>query len=53
VNKPSFTSGIGIGGVRVSAANTLAITYINNSAAVITPSTSLPPWSMNACSPMP
>jgi hypothetical protein len=37
VNKPSWTSGLGISGVRVSAANTLAINYINTSGAAITP----------------
>lgn len=37
VNKPSVTPGLGIGGARVSALNTLAINYINNTAAAITP----------------
>ena len=37
VNKPTVTAGLGIGGVRVSAANTLAINYINNTSAAITP----------------
>lgn len=37
VNKPSFTTGLGIGSARVSALNTLAITYINNTAAAIVP----------------
>lgn len=37
VNKPSAQAGLGIVGVRVSALNTLAITYANSSAAVITP----------------
>lgn len=37
VNKPSAQSGLGIVGVRVSAANTLAINYGNSSAASITP----------------
>lgn len=39
VNKPSAQPGLGIVGVRVSAANTLAITYGNSSAAAITPAT--------------
>lgn len=37
VNKPSAQNGLSIGGVRVSAANTLAITYVNNTAAAIVP----------------
>jgi hypothetical protein len=37
VNKPSWSSGIGIAGVRVSAANTLAITFTNSTTAAITP----------------
>lgn len=37
VNKPSFTSGLGIAGVRVSATNTLAINYMNTSGAAIVP----------------
>ena len=37
VNKPSVTPGLGIGGARVSAANTLAINFINNTASAITP----------------
>jgi hypothetical protein len=39
VNKPSAQPGLGIVGVRVSAANTLAINYGNSSAATITPAT--------------
>ncbi len=39
VNKPSWTSGLGIAGVRVSAASTLAINYLNVTAAAITPPT--------------
>ena len=35
VNKPSSTSGLGIVGVRVSAANTLAITFYNGTGAPI------------------
>ena len=37
VNKPSVQAGLSIGGARVSAANTLAITFVNNTAATITP----------------
>lgn len=37
VNKPSLQAGLSIGGARVSAANTLAITFVNNTAATITP----------------
>lgn len=35
VNKPSATAGLGICGARVSAANTLAITFNNNTAGAI------------------
>ena len=37
VNKPTTQAGLGIVGSRVSAANTLAITFSNNTAASITP----------------
>ncbi len=37
VNKPSYTAGIVIGNARVSAANTLAITFGNHTAAPIVP----------------
>lgn len=37
INKPSLNAGIGIVNARVSAANTLAITYINVSGSPITP----------------
>lgn len=37
VNKPSSQPGLSIGGARVSAANTLAITFVNNTANTITP----------------
>jgi hypothetical protein len=37
VNKPSLNAGIGIVNARVSAANTLAITYSNNTGGSITP----------------
>lgn len=39
INKPSWTNGIGIVGCRVSATNTLAITFGNVTAAAITPPT--------------
>lgn len=37
VTKPSVTTGISLGGARISAANTLAVTFVNNTAAAITP----------------
>lgn len=37
VNKPTSQAGLGIAGVRVSAANTVAITFSNNTGAGITP----------------
>ena len=37
VNKPSAQAGLGIAAVRVSATNTLAITFSNNTGAGITP----------------
>lgn len=37
VNKPSLDAGLGIAGCRVSATNTLAITYINATASAIDP----------------
>lgn len=37
VNKPSAQAGLGIGGVRVSAANVLAINFTNSTTASITP----------------
>lgn len=39
VNKPSWTNGLGIAGVRVSAANTLAINFTNSTATAIVPPT--------------
>lgn len=39
-NKPTAQAGLGIVGVRVSAANTLAITFSNNTASPITPTAS-------------
>lgn len=40
VNKPTAQNGLSIGGARVSAANTLAITFVNNTASTITPTAS-------------
>jgi hypothetical protein len=37
VNKPSATPGLGIAGVRVAAAGTIAINFVNSSAAAIVP----------------
>lgn len=37
VSKPTFQAGLGIVNVRVSAADTLAITYVNATASPITP----------------
>jgi hypothetical protein len=37
INKPTHQAGLSIGNVRVSAANTLAIEYVNTSAGAITP----------------
>lgn len=37
INKPSLDAGIGVLGARVSAANTLAITYINATGSPATP----------------
>lgn len=37
VNKPSLNAGIGIANVRVSAADTLAISYINTTGGGLTP----------------
>lgn len=37
VVKPSLTAGLDVGNVRVSAANTLAITFVNATAAAIDP----------------
>ena len=37
VNKPSVQAGLGIAGARVSAANTLAINFVNTTSATITP----------------
>lgn len=40
VNKPTAQAGLGIVGCRVSAANTLAITFSNNTASPIVPTAS-------------
>lgn len=40
VNKPTAQAGLGIVGFRVTAANTLGITFSNNTAAGITPTAS-------------
>lgn len=40
VNKPTAQAGLGIVGWRVSAANTLAITFSNNTGTAITPTAS-------------
>lgn len=40
VNKPSAQAGLGIVGSRVSAANTIGITFVNATAAPITPTAS-------------
>lgn len=37
VNKPSFTSGIGVVGMRAVSGNVVGITYVNNTAVTITP----------------
>ena len=37
VNKPSVTAGLGIAGCRVSAANTLAIAFVNATAGAVDP----------------
>lgn len=39
VNKPTHQQGLGIGNVRVSGSNTIAITYVNVSSAAIVPNT--------------
>ena len=40
VNKPTAQAGLGIVGFRVSAANTLAVTFSNNTGTAITPTAS-------------
>ena len=39
INKPTLQAGLGVANARVSAANTLAITYINATGSIITPTT--------------
>lgn len=39
-NKPTHQAGLSIGNVRVSAANTVAIQFVNNTASPITPTAS-------------
>lgn len=39
VNKPSLQAGLSIGNVRVTGANTIGITFVNNTAAAIVPAT--------------
>ncbi|HDR8930509.1 hypothetical protein [Burkholderia vietnamiensis] len=41
INKASHQAGLSIGNVRVSAANTLAIQYVNTTASPITPTAEL------------
>jgi hypothetical protein len=52
VNKPTAQAGLGIVGARVSAANTLAITFSNNTAGSITPTAS-EVYVVNVVRPMP
>lgn len=40
VNKPTSQAGLALGGVRVSAANQIAITFVNATASPITPTAS-------------
>jgi hypothetical protein len=51
VNKPTAQAGLGIVGARVSAANTLAITFSNNTASGITP-TAAETYVVNVIRPM-
>lgn len=37
VSKPTLNAGVGIGGARVAGNNSVAITFVNNTAAVVTP----------------
>ena len=39
VNKPTLNAGVGIANARVSAADTLAITYINSTGGAVVPTT--------------
>jgi hypothetical protein len=51
VNKPTAQAGLGIVGARVSAVNTLAITFSNNTAGTITP-TAAETYIVNVIRPM-
>lgn len=51
VSKPSFQAGLGIVNVRVSAVDTLAITYINATASPITPTAET--YQVNVLRPQP
>jgi hypothetical protein len=48
LSKPTHQAGLGTVGQRVSAADTLAVTFINNTAATITPTAS-ELWSAQIC----
>jgi hypothetical protein len=37
INKPSHTTGVSVANVRVSAKNTLAVTFMNSTASPVTP----------------
>lgn len=52
VNKPTAQAGLGVVGARVSAANTVAITFSNNTASGITPTAS-EVYVVNLTRPMP
>lgn len=52
VNKPTAQAGLGVVGARVSAANTLAITFSNNTAGSLTPTAS-EVYVVNVVRPMP
>jgi hypothetical protein len=51
INKPTAQAGLGIVGARVSAVNTLAITFSNNTASGITP-TAAETYVVNVIRPM-
>lgn len=52
VTKPTAQAGLGVVGARVSAANTVGITFSNNTAAGITP-TAAETYTLNVVRPMP
>lgn len=52
VNKPTSQAGLGVAGARVSALNTIAITFINATASPITPTAS-EVYVVNVTRPMP